>query len=388
MWPDWIEELKRRYLAEEGSVFLLHGPGIGLVAWEHEDELLDAGRLAARFLTSSRDIVVLYEPDTGRLGWGGIEDSGRFKRHTDAAMVLGRKPSVDVRKPEEALGLFWLSMHTAGANQAFVVYNAEHICPERRSALAPLSLGAPPLAEWNADAALRGSDNVVLLLTSELEQVRADLRDRVVVVRVPAPPKPKPVLAPAVEADPLSMRRTPISDEAARAAAEAEIDAVIASVPEEAEPTPEALEEAAAEVEAAPRATPEAAPEAKPAPTRDIGAMVEEALVQAVIRHADGPPWPGHLPAREAVASVINALAPDRVGAVTIEVADGQASAVGPGADWFNTWWAGDIAVDAACGMALSGLEKPAGGWSEAQPPRFPAAAMRALSRRIEKALR
>ena len=49
---------------------------------------------------------------------------------------------------------------------------------------------------------------------------------------------------------------------------------------------------------------------------------------------------------------------------------------------------AGDIAVDAACGMALSGLEKPSGGWSEEQPPRFPAAAMRALSRRIEKALR
>ena len=387
MWPDWIEELKRRYLAEEGSVFLLHGPGIGLVAWEHEEELLDAGRLAARFLTLSRDIVVLYEADTGRLGWGGIEDPGRFKRHTDAALVLGRKPSVNPRKPQDALGLFWLSMHTAGPNQAFIIYKTERICPERRSALEPLGMGAPPLAEWNADRALRGSDNVVLLLTGELEQVRADLREQVVLIHVPAPPKPKPVLAPSVEADPYSMRRTPISDDVARAAAEAEIEAVIASVPEEAEPTAEALEVAEAEVESAPEAAAPVPP--KPAaPKHDIGALVEAALVQAVIRHGDGPPWPGQLPAREAVASVMQTLAPDRVGALTIEVADGQASAVGEGADWFNTWWAGDIAVDAACGMALSGLEKPSGGWSEEQPPRFPAAAMRALSRRIEKALR
>ena len=45
MWPDWIEELKRRYLAEEASVFLLHG-AVDVVAWPYEDELLDALRFS------------------------------------------------------------------------------------------------------------------------------------------------------------------------------------------------------------------------------------------------------------------------------------------------------------------------------------------------------
>ena len=402
MWPDWIEELKRRYMAEEASVFLLHG-AVDVVAWPYEDELLDAGRLVARFLTASRDIVVLYDPDSGRLGWGGIEDSGRFTRHTETALVLDRTSGrPDLRKAEGALGLFWLSMHNPGPNQAFILYRTEKVCPARRSALPALELDAPPLAEWNAAPSLRETDNVVILLTTELDEVRDDLRDSVAVIEVPSPPKPKPVLAPEVEEDPLSLRRQPASDSEAQAAAEAEIEAALsaAAEPEVEVPEVDDSELGASEVDASEVDAPEVAPapespaDAAPVPEpssvpQPTGLMVEEALVQAVIRHgADGPPWPGHLPAKEAVAEVLHALAPERFGALRVEVVEDQAIAVGDGADDFNGWWAGDIAVDAACGMALSGLEKPPGGWSEAQPPRFPKAALRALSRRIEKALK
>lgn len=385
MWPEWIEELKRRYLAEEASVFLLHG-AVDVVAWPYEDELLDAGRLVARFLTASRDIVVLYDPDSGRLGWGGIEDSGRFTRHTETALVLDKTSGrPDLRKAEGALGLFWLSMHNPGPNQAFILYRTEKVCPSRRSALSPLELNAPPLAEWNATASLRESDNVVILLTTDLDEIREDLRESVAIIEVPTPPKPKPVLAPEpeLEDDPLSMRRSPVSDADAAAAAEAEIEAALSDA---AEPEVDVPEVEDAELEPPP-AEPAATPQ--PSTPQPTGLMMEEALVQAVIRHGgDGPPWPGHLPAREAVAEVLHALAPQRFGVLSFEVVEDQAVAVGDGADDFNSWWAGDIAVDAACGMALSGLEQPPGGWSDAQPPRFPKAALRALSRRIEKALK
>ncbi len=385
MWPDWIEKLKQRYLAEAGSVFLLHGPGVGVARWPYEDELLDAGRLVARFLTHSRDIVVLYDPKAGRLGWGGIEDLGRFKRHTEAALTLSQQPRPDPREPGGSLGLFWLSMHTPGPNQAIVLYHAEVLAPRRRSVDQALDLNAPPLAAWNTDTALRESDNVVILLTDELSEVRDDLLDSCVQIEVPAPPKPKPVMA---EADPLSLNRSAPTD------AEAEVDAALHAASDpgaEDQPEPAAMAQAEAEVESSgkPAGSADIASEApaRPPAESNVGLLVEQALEAAVIRHADGPPWTDHLPAKEAVAEVVHRLAPQRVGVLRFTEADGQLLAEGEGADWFDSWWATDIAVEAACGMALSGLEKPVGGFSDEQPPRFPEAALRALARRIEKAL-
>lgn len=389
MWPDWIDELKNRYLAEEGSVFLLHGPGVGVARWPFEDQLLDAGRLLARFLTLSRDIVVLYDPLEGQLGWGGVQDPGRFKRHTDAAMTLnklGARP--DLRQPDQALGLFWLSMNTAGSNHGLILYHAEKLAPRRRSVVPEnLGLGAPALSEWNQDAALRETDNVIVLLAEEEGEVREDLLASVVRIAVPAPPKPRRVMAAPPAADPLSMRRKPIDEHAAAEAANAEIEEALAqaSDPEvEDAPSPEGVMAADQEVNDPLSMSRAAQPAAR---VLDLGELVEDALEEAVIRHADGPPWPHHLPAREAVAAVMHQLAPQRVGALSFEETDAGPLAVGEGADWFNSWWAGDIAVDAACGMALSGLEKPSAGFSKEQPPRFPAAALRALTRRIEKAL-
>jgi len=386
MWPDWIEELKQRYLAEAGSVFLLHGPGVGVARWPYEDELLDAGRLVARFLTQSRDIVVLYDPKVGRLGWGGIEDLGRFKRHTEAALTLNQQSRPDHRVPENALGLFWLAMHTPGANQAVVLYHAEQLAPRRRSVPEPLALDAPPLEDWNRDAALRESDNVVILLTTELAEVRDEVLDNCVQIELPAPPKPKPVMAP----DELSLQRTAPAD------AEAEVDAALNAASDpgaEDQPEPLAMARAEAEVDSSEESVPpatESEPEGPPKPPAEaanIGLLVEQALEAAVIRHADGPPWTDHHPAKEAVAEVMHALAPHRVGVLRFTEADGQLLAEGKGAEWFDGWWATDIAVEAACGMALNGLEKPVGGFSEEQPPRFAEPALRALARRIEKAL-
>ena len=84
-------------------------------------------------------------------------------------------------------------MHNPGPNQAFILYRTEKVCPARRSALPALELDAPPLAEWNAAPSLRETDNVVILLTTELDEVRDELRDSVAVIEVPSPPKPKPV---------------------------------------------------------------------------------------------------------------------------------------------------------------------------------------------------
>lgn len=391
-WPQWIETLKERYLAEEASVFVLHG-AVRSGRWSYAGESVDCPELMRRFLERSRDMVGVLEWETAtiepkpRLRFPGIEDRGRFARHLGARMVLdGMTEPLQPATPEKALGLMWLAMDTPGASQGWILTQAQRLAHARKRQRVQTGLKGPGLETWPSAPWLRQSNNVVVLLVEDLAELSEDLVSQCSVIPVPESAMPAP--APAVSepstddamaeieaalaaasgqgSDPLSLRRGAL-DEGEDAGPMEQLNQL------DAQPTfvmdPVVEKPAPAPVEAA-------------ADAPGIG----DAMRQAILRAPKGP-WPHRLPGRQALAEVLHFRAPERFGPLSFEVVDEQVRCTGPGSEEFETWYRGDIAVDAAVGMALGALEPPAAGFTDETLPELAAPAVRALTRRIDKFL-
>ncbi|MCP4808346.1 MAG: hypothetical protein GY913_33360 [Proteobacteria bacterium] len=402
-WPTWIEELKTRYLADEANVFLLHGPPVREGRWAVNGKIVGAAEVLRAFLSQSRDIVGVLDPDPSdgklspdlrkaKLDFNGV-DLGAFRRLVDVRVTLD---AIRVKRHtstvEGAFGVMWLALTTAGADQAYILVKVDSYAGVRRKRLPAFDHDAPPITEWPGHEVLRGSNNVIVILCEDPTTLRQELQGAC--VRIEVTPHDaawshdeEPDAASAAEAeieDALSLKRVkapPMAD------AVAEIEAAMESgetqplpdfeetapLPDLTEPLPDVdavLAEVAAEKEAG----------------VSLPDKVERAFRDAILRHAEGD-WPQNLPGREALAEVLHALDPGRVGELTFTVEDGVVQAQGDGADWFMDWYRKDIAVDAACGMALGALEVPEGGFTEETLPALERPAVGALARRITKLL-
>lgn len=418
-WPTWIDALKERYLADEGSVFVLHGDVVE-GRWAYAGGVVDCGGMLRVFLERSRDVVGHLRVDTApvparmRLDFPGIGDRSAFTRRVEARMTLDKiSRRADATELPGALGLIWYGLQSQGIAQAWILHHGERLAPARKRHLQDNAYGAPPLPKWNDDADLRASNNVVIVLAEDVREVRKDLLDSAVLIEVPqsraaAPPSAMDEVERALAARRAAPVAVSMSD------AEAEVDAALAGelddgvslrrrrdpedlgpapLPHVDEPAPEpavvsedpVVEPVSAPEPESPPPAP-ASPAAEPTTSTDLALSerINRALGAAVLRHPKGD-WPANLPGREALAEVLHDVLPSRVGVLTFEVVEDQVRTHGEGADWFEQWFAGDIAVDAAVGMALGGLEVPKDGFTH--PPEFSATALRALTRRVEKLL-
>ena len=392
-WPQWIETLKERYLANQASVFVLHG-AVSSGRWSYAGESLDCPGILRRFLERSRDMVGLLEWETAtaavkpRLRFPGIQDGGRFARHLGARMVLdGITESLQPATPEKALGLIWLALDTPGASQGWVLTQTQRLANAQERHAVETGLKGPALETWATAPWLRESNNVVVLLVEDLAELSQALVAQCSVISVPESSLPAPVAAvpeptaddamAEVEAalsaaspegpDPLSLSRGSLEQPAD--------DRPI-------EPRKNVDEQPAAVMDAEPSVVESALAEPAARPTPSI----DGALRRAILRAPKGP-WPHCLPGREALAEVLQQRAPQHFGALSFEVVDDQVRCSGPGAENFETWYRGDIAVDAAIGMALGALEPPAAGFTEKTLPVLASPAIRALNRRIDRYL-
>lgn len=376
--PPWIDELKTRYLNDEASVFVLHGPGLRDV-WRLDDAPMPAEDALITFLQRSREIVGRWSYKEG-LRFNNPSDHSLFTRAVEARQSLdGATRRLNPRESLDALGLIWLALSTPGRRLGFVLSGLDELLPVDRRRIEPLPGSTPALSEWPTHASLRASDNVIVLLIERLERVRPELLKGCVVIELPAQPKAVPAPpAPKVVAAP----PPPPPDVAA---AEAEVEALSAAPP----PPPPPVAAAVAEVEAVaaePPAPVVSAPPPPPIAASTLAERLEIALRAAILRHPQGG-WPQNLPAREAIAEVLHAEAPQLCGPLALHVVEDQVKAVGPGAEWFEGWFRADVAVDAAAGMLLGGLEVPPGGFTPENLPPLSGPALRALSRRVERAL-
>lgn len=358
-WPEWIEELKRRYLADEGNVFVLHGAVNG-TTFRVDGEDLDCVGVLRRFLTRSRPIVGVFRPwpHPSRLEFAGLHDRNRFENLVKAHDLLeGHTDALRETHPPEALARIWRALSTAGTDQAYIILDTQRLLPSHRTSVTPLP-GAPSLPDWPEHGGLRQSNNILLFLAESRALVRPGFLDRVIQIEVAEP--------------------------------------VVLEVLEPDDPVPATPEEPAPAEEPLPHAPPEAAPPTPSPPTPpavadldgpdvdDVRRDLEPALLRTVLAHPTSH-RPARLPVMDAVAQVIAHHRPSVWGTLSIDLDDeGEVRVRGPGASRFLETWRSDIALDAAAGMLLKQLD---GSYTDQAPPPLDPTAVTALCKRIVRAI-
>jgi transitional endoplasmic reticulum ATPase len=175
--PAWAEDLRRRYLRGEASMFLLHGNVFDVVVcdgrtWSLVDFLTDA------LLKESRDSIVVYNLSTGvrfakrRAGDTGAED----------LLLATEKP-----KAMQAMERFLVGATKAAA----VIEYAEAVAPAGDPTFQADADRAAiiTLHRWSFLPAIDSGDNLVLLLAENLSEIAPKIvsNPRVGVVEVPMP---------------------------------------------------------------------------------------------------------------------------------------------------------------------------------------------------------
>ena len=175
--PPWAEELRRRYLRNEATQFILHGNVFDLV--EHGGELLPLREyLSDRLLVDSKDLLVVYNVSTGgkivrRKGdLGGIEELLGLRDRGKFLPAMER-----VLKTTQRVGL--------------IVEYAETVAPAADAALmSDEDRGAVvTLHRWSMAPEIEAADSVVVLLCENLSELHPKLvsNPKIATVRVPMP---------------------------------------------------------------------------------------------------------------------------------------------------------------------------------------------------------
>ena len=273
-WPAWTDALKDRFIADEASVFLLVGD-IHAAKWSVEGSDLDAANVLVRFLARSRPVVgVLRTGVGGGLRFPTFADESKFDQLVDAALLMsGQAVALSAREPTQALGRIWQALTTHGVDQAYMVVDVDKLLPRRSKRIDPIPT-APTLFEWPEHPTLRQSNNLVVLLTTDLDAVRPEMVEAASVIRLDG----EPVLDSATEAA-LEHLQADVSTSAPPA-----IDAVAPSAPVAGEP-PAPLATAGYEV---------------------LEPLLQKALTTALLQHSEQD-RDAKLPVMHAVALVMEA---------------------------------------------------------------------------------
>ncbi|HEV8241631.1 MAG TPA: ATP-binding protein [Thermoanaerobaculia bacterium] len=175
--PAWADDLRRRYLRGEASMFLLHGNVYDAVIYDGKPLSL-SDFLAGALLRDSKQTIVLYNVATG---------------------VRFAKRAHDVEFPDELLApgakdrtLAALeTLLTTGTRTAVVVEYADAVVPTGDPAFQADGdrAAAVMLHRWSFLPAIERGDNVVLLIAENLTDVSPKLvsNPKVAVVEVPMP---------------------------------------------------------------------------------------------------------------------------------------------------------------------------------------------------------
>ena len=196
MLPGWAEELRKRYLRGEASVFVVHGNVHDLVldqtapsfggavgrgqapASEGSGELVSLGDFLARTVFEKKDIVMRYNLSTGC----------RFVKK--AGKIEGAEVLLLERSPDKVLPALEKLMY-AQNNVGLVVEYAEMLAPAGEASFSSENdrLSVVTLQRWSLAPQLEASDNIVILVTETAGDLHPKIvaNPRVAAVRIPMP---------------------------------------------------------------------------------------------------------------------------------------------------------------------------------------------------------
>jgi AAA+ superfamily predicted ATPase len=175
--PNWAEELRRRYLRNEASIFVLHGNVYDTVV--HEGRMLAlTDFLTGVLLRESKETIAVYNLATGV----------RFAKRARA--VQGAEELI-ADAPRDKVLLALEHLVTAGAKTAVIIEYAETLAPAAETSFQTDADRASvvTLHRWSFLPEIEKGDNIVLLITENLPDLSPKLvsNPKVGVVDVPMP---------------------------------------------------------------------------------------------------------------------------------------------------------------------------------------------------------
>lgn len=175
--PEWAEELRRRYLRNEASIFLLHGNVFDAVVHEGKSFSL-TDFLAQVLLRDTKEIIACYNLATGV----------RFPKRP-LTLAGWEELLVDNSRDKALAGLEQLL--TTSTRAAVILEYAETIVPQGETSFQTDSDRAAvvTLHRWSFLPRIEQGDNVVLLIAENLAEVAQKIvsNPKVGVVEIPMP---------------------------------------------------------------------------------------------------------------------------------------------------------------------------------------------------------
>jgi transitional endoplasmic reticulum ATPase len=174
--PAWAEELRRRYLRGEASVFVLYGNVHDRVL--HEGELIAVSDFVAREVLEKKEIIIQFNVSTGV----------RFIKK--AGPVEGLEELLVQRAPAKVLPVLEHLLFTRD-NVGLLIDYVEMVAPAGDASFSSEQdrLATVTLQRWSMAPELEASDNVVILLTDSPAELHQKIMSnpRVAAVKVPMP---------------------------------------------------------------------------------------------------------------------------------------------------------------------------------------------------------
>jgi hypothetical protein len=173
--PEWRDELRRRYLRGEASVFVLHGNVHDVVLYD--DRLLTVPDLLAETL-HKKDTIIRYNLATGC----------RFVKK--GSKIEGLEDLMLQRSPDKVLPMLERLLFTS-SNIALVIEYAEVVAPVGDASFSSESdrIAVVTLQRWSISPQLEATDNIVVLLTEVAGELSPKIvaNPRVAAVKIPLP---------------------------------------------------------------------------------------------------------------------------------------------------------------------------------------------------------
>ena len=174
--PSWADELKRRYLRGEASLFVLHGNVHDSVLYD--GSLVGVSDFLAQSVLEKKDIIVRYNVSTGC----------RFAKK--AGKIEGLEELMLQRTPDKILPILERLLFTQ-SNVGVIVEYAEMVAPIGDSAFFSEQdrLAVVSLQRWSLAPQLDAADNIVLLMCEVAGELHPKIvaNPRVAAVRLPMP---------------------------------------------------------------------------------------------------------------------------------------------------------------------------------------------------------
>ncbi len=174
--PGWAEELRRRYLRGEASVFVLHGNVHDVVL--DDDELISVADFITRRIYEKKDVVIRYNVSTGC----------RFSKK--AGKIEGIEELLVQRTPDKVLPTLERLLFNQN-NVGLVLEYAEMLAPAGDASFSSENdrLSVVMMQRWSLAPQLEASDNIVILMAEVAGELHPKIvaNPRVAAVKIPMP---------------------------------------------------------------------------------------------------------------------------------------------------------------------------------------------------------